>query len=326
MSTKEQEQPKKVTLHVTPRANNHDTSGVTIDTEALKRQNELVNAGINGKVEVRANGARRPSTSHQDTMPSTSEMQSTSMRSGSATSLTQLTNGANNEAQLRKSPAPGVPMARNASHGSMTGTSSHRQGSTSMPPPTYTTPRAASGSPYPQTNNTSVPAPVNPLDYRWRLPGKGWLISNPFGSIMLTRSATAELITELRVQTHNSLGVEQPFYLQIPPSPTLTQQSVTISLPSTHYCLIITATFPPVKLGHTEKYFLTLNARQVQPSTMRTDIPGYKQVQWEVKPNTQIVNRIEVERITAPIRGAPRIGVGLEIEFEKTTILMNYLS
>lgn len=183
LPTKEPEQAKKVTLHVTPRVSNHDASGVTIDTEALKRQNELVNAGINGKVEVRSNGVRRGSLSHQDMIPSTNERQSKSRRSGSAASLTPLTNGVKNEAQLRKSPAPGLAMARNASHGS---TSSPRRASTSMPPPTYATPRLASGSPYPQMNNMPGLAPANPLDSRWRLPGKGRLIPSRCKSTKLT--------------------------------------------------------------------------------------------------------------------------------------------
>ena len=119
MGGKSPEPPPKITLKFgNPKPSS--STGVSVDSEALKRQQDLVRAGVNGQKPNLANSAKPPSE-----------------KSGSGSDNGIVMNG----------------VKREASHGySVTG-GSHPNGVThsTMAPPVHTTTRIPSGSPHPQS-------------------------------------------------------------------------------------------------------------------------------------------------------------------------------
>ena len=160
------------------------TTGVAVDDEALKRQQDLVKAGTNG-LGVTVDGAssrpgpRNPfggshSGSGSTPIPTLAQMS----RSASAASPPATVNGVKSEVQAGQSPALGaVELRRNSSASNEAAQSPHPT-TLSMPPPSGVTPRLPSGSPHPPAHAITNHAPpshvsTTAFDSRWRQPGKG---------------------------------------------------------------------------------------------------------------------------------------------------------
>ena len=144
---KSPEPPPKITLKFGNPKPNH-SSGVSVDTEALKRQQELVRAGVNGQ------GINTASTK-----PVTTERPSSGSEHG------VVPNGIKREISQTHSPAPGPSQVNGVANAS-------------MPPPSHLNPRVTSGSPMPQPTMTNgVTAHVHPItqfnNSFSRPPGKG---------------------------------------------------------------------------------------------------------------------------------------------------------
>ena len=135
------------------------------------------------------------------------------------------------------------------------------------------------------------------------------------------------LIKNVVIRTHHGLSLPSHFRLSLPPSPTMTQHSVTISLPSTHYCLLVSPAFVPQEPGRQVRTFLMLNHRQQTPSSTAKieDIDPRRPV-YELRPDSDDLNRIDIECIAGLPRGAPKVGTGPDFEFEKFTIFVSYWS
>lgn len=69
------------------------------------------------------------------------------------------------------------------------------------------------------------------------------------------------------------------------------------------------------------KPIITLNDYPVRAISVQPEEDPHNH-SWEarVRPG---MNKIDVEMITGPVRGAPKVGNGPEIEYEKTTIFVN---
>ena len=160
------------------------TTGVAVDDEALKRQQDLVKAGANGQGAATDGRSARPgpsnpfggshSASGSTPIPTLGQMS----RSASAASPPATVNGVKSEIQAGQSPALGAVELRRGSSGSNEVMLSPHPATLSMPPPSSVTPRLPSGSPHPQmnavTSHVSQPhVPNNAFDSRWRQPGKG---------------------------------------------------------------------------------------------------------------------------------------------------------
>ena len=126
----------------------------------------------------------------------------------------------------------------------------------------------------------------------------------------------------LTVATHPALKINNRLHLDIPPSNAATQQSVTFNLPKTHYCLQVTPTLASNLAYRQSKVFVTVNNQRLSPTPMKPEDadPRRPLYDFRVVPG---VNRIEIEVIAGPPRGAPKIGVGQDIEIERVTMFVN---
>lgn len=133
------------------------------------------------------------------------------------------------------------------------------------------------------------------------------------------------MITNVSVSSHPGLNISKHFRMNLPPSPTKTQQSVTINLPATHYYLQIKPAIAPSLRERQYKLFVTCGTQRLH--AMPT-IPG--QVVNNLHPlfDARIlpgVNRIEIELIAALPKGAPKLPNGQDYELEKITIFANLM-
>jgi len=168
--------------------------GVTVDSEALRRQQELVRAGSNGQ-DLHARST--PPTTRNLRKPPGSPRSSSGkgqvsqehQRSSSATSLARSSTAAvKSEAQAVPSPGSAAVISREDSQDSARHTGGSPGAAASpippaagseMPRPPSATPRQSSGSPWPPSNPVSHPVHafslqnVSPLDSLMRQPGKG---------------------------------------------------------------------------------------------------------------------------------------------------------
>src|SRR5450432_1156390 len=80
------------------------------------------------------------------------------------------------------------------------------------------------------------------------------------------------MITNLSIATHPGLNISRHFRMDLAPSPTMTQQSITINLPPTHYYLQIKPTIAPALLERQHKLFVTSGTSRLQAMPA---IPGH---------------------------------------------------
>jgi hypothetical protein len=113
--------------------------------------------------------------------------------------------------------------------------------------------------------------------------------------------------------------------MDLPPSQTMAQQSITINLPSTHYYIQIKPTLAGATMERQHKLFVTSGNQRLH--AMPT-IPGHS-----VDPRHPLfearllpgVNRIEVELIAALPKGASRLANGQDVELEKIIVFANLM-
>lgn len=160
---------------------------MSIDNEALKRQQDMVKAGANGHGAAASSAATRlgsrnpfgrsPSGVGSTQIPSLHTTSQDRARSASADQPAGTSNGVKSEVPSGQSPALGaVQLSREQNRSSESGHSPHLAASI-MPPPSSVTPRLSSHSPHPQATINShgwnaQPAATS-FDPRWRQPGKG---------------------------------------------------------------------------------------------------------------------------------------------------------
>lgn len=128
------------------------------------------------------------------------------------------------------------------------------------------------------------------------------------------------MITNLGISTHPGLALSRHFHLDIPASATATQQSVTVSLPSTHYYLNIVPTTAASLLNRPYRIHVTVGTQRL--AAMPHSDP--KAPVYEAR-LVSGVNRIDVEIVAgAPPRSSPSASEQ-EIEYEKFTVFAHLL-
>ena len=186
MPAKTPEPQPKITIRFGQKTG-EGANGVSVDSEALKRQQDLVKAGANGQSAANGNQTNaRPSPRNPfgGSQSSSGPLPNLGQDGRSISAISPpVVNGVKAEVQPGQSPALTAVQTVRDSHGPNGVLLSPHLVAPNMPPPSSVTPRLASGSPRPQTQ-TNVPqhhAPpqiqhqTNPLDTRWRQPGKGML-------------------------------------------------------------------------------------------------------------------------------------------------------
>lgn len=129
------------------------------------------------------------------------------------------------------------------------------------------------------------------------------------------------MITNLSLNTHPDLHLKRHFRMDIPPSPTLAHQSVTINLPPSHFFLQIKPTLAAPLLQRHHKIFATAGISRLHNMRIPHD-PQHPIFETRLNPG---VNRIEIELIAALSSDAPKGPNGQDVEMEKITIFANLL-
>ncbi|KAG9229545.1 Bromodomain-containing protein-like protein [Amylocarpus encephaloides] len=275
----------------------------------------------NGSNGVATNGTRRNpfggSSLNATTGPSVDRLERARSASGSAPSPTP-SNAAvvKNEEAARASPA--IPAGYSNYRGGSQAVSTPGLSGSGMPPPS--TPGATpnnmySASGYAQSFQHPQQAQYQPqqpssMGHKWREPGK---------------DAADAMITNLNLATHPGLNIARHFRMDLPPSPTMAQQSITINLPHTHYYLQIKPTIASSVFDRQYRLFVTAGASRLHalPST-----PGHPMDQRQPLFEARLlpgVNRIEIELIAALPKGTVKPSNGPEVELEKVAIFANLL-
>lgn len=133
------------------------------------------------------------------------------------------------------------------------------------------------------------------------------------------------MITNLRVSTHPQLAITNHFNINVLPSATLAQQSVTINLPSTHYYLQIRPTFADSLMERYHRLFVTAKGERLPALPL---IPGHPVDDFQPMFEARLipgVNRIDVELIAALPKGAVKPAGGQDAELEKITVFANLM-
>jgi hypothetical protein len=141
----------------------------------------------------------------------------------------------------------------------------------------------------------------------------------------LLSDASDAMITNLSISTHPGLNISKHLRMNLPPSPTMTQQSVTINLPPSYYYLQIKPTIAASLRERQYKLFVTSGTQRLHAMPL---VPGnavdnlHPLFEARILPG---VNRIEIELIAALPKGAPKLPNGQDVELEKITIFANLM-
>jgi hypothetical protein len=132
------------------------------------------------------------------------------------------------------------------------------------------------------------------------------------------------MISNVSLATHPGLNITRHFKMDLLPSDTLSQQSVTINLPSTHFHLQIKPQLSESVLKRQYKLFVTNGTQRLNALPL---IPGHpvdnKNPLFEARLTPGVVNRIDIEIIAALPRASSKPTNGSDVEFEKITIFAN---
>jgi len=123
------------------------------------------------------------------------------------------------------------------------------------------------------------------------------------------------------VQTHPDIKVDQHFSFDIFPSPTHSQQSISLNLPPSHYYLRIIPTIGTIASNRQSKLVATLNYAQLKPKPDDAD-PKRPIFDTRILPG---LNTINIEMIAGPPRGAPKSTPGQDLELERITLFVNLM-
>jgi hypothetical protein len=132
------------------------------------------------------------------------------------------------------------------------------------------------------------------------------------------------MVTNLTLGTHPGLHLSKHFRMDLPPSPTMAQQSITINLPASHYYIQIKPTLAASLLDRQYKLFVTSGVTRLHA----TPVPGHQNDSRRPVFDARLlpgINRIEIELIAALPKGATKSANGSDVEMEKITVFANLL-
>ena len=323
-------------------ARNSVTSGVMVDNGALERQKLHVKAGMNGH---RPPPSSTPTSGDARSGSGSTPVPATGHNHNNATGASPPTqvNGVKHEAPAGQSPAlvairpsSAAPDAVLDGRRTSIPAQTPQLASAAMPPPPSVTPRPTSSSPHPHPSHLqqgyqyhpSYAAPAPGLANKHRAPGKSksFIPSQDYTVGLTPHAAAADaLLPNVRLSAHPGLKLAKDWKLDIPASPELTQQSVTLTLPSTHYFIQITPTIPVALTSRAFKVFVTVNHNRLYEVTKPDRAKGKPLYEGRLEPGK--VNRIEVEvvaEVPRPEARASPVKAG-GIEGEKLTAFVHLM-
>ncbi|KAM3067631.1 hypothetical protein ACMFMG_000055 [Clarireedia jacksonii] len=272
------------------------------------------NGGGNSTASMNGEGRRNPFSSSQPSAtpaPNLDQLERARSMSNSAASPTPSNSAPvkNEDAQLTAVPTQGANRAASQAVSTPTPAPSN------MPPPNM--PGNSNHNTYNQngyaqsfSHQTQQNVSSSAFESKWRAPGK---------------DASHAMITNLSLSTHPKLNLAHHFQMDLPPSATMAQQSITVNLPSTHYYLLVKPTIAEALLERQYKLFVTAGMTRLHALPL---IPGHG-----VDPRHPLfearlfpgVNKIEIELIAAWPKGMAKPPGGPEVEVEKITVFANLM-
>ena len=274
-----------MTLNLSQHRPSPTPTGVSVDSAALLRQKQLVSAGVNGQ---QTNQQQRPIVAANGTPRSSSQVPSIEPRPQSSAAKSGSPPSAVVKPEKLPSQSPALNNVVPAAAPPLT--------NGMMPPPAV---RPPSGSPFP-----SQPPPVS--SYTFTAPS----LLPP--AALRAYSVEAALLPTVLVATHPQLKVSNPLSMSITPHATLSQQSTTVTLPSTHYFLQISPTISKqLSMGRPYKMFVTLNGTRLNQRDTQFHVDTGKRTHVYEGSLAQGVNRVEVEVVAAK---QDSDGKGLDVE------------
>ena len=285
--------PPKITLKFGQRQ--HASAGVSVDQEALTRQQNLVR----GAASIQSvNGA--PQAPNRNLISGSLPPSRGSQERPSTGPGDHSVNGIKSEVSHGHSPALGKVQPNGIASTPV------------MPPPLNNGAQNSYGSPHLAATN-GAPYGVTPHHS---------IAKNPTFLRAEGKDASDAIITNLNICTHPDLrDLPQKFNLDIPASDKKTQQSVTISLSRRQWRLLIRPTLSSSLLHRPSRSFVTCNNRRIQ-ALAQPELDQRRPIfEHKLVPGT---NTIEVEVIAGMPRGAPKTGTGPEIEIEKFIVFAHY--
>ncbi|GAD92639.1 conserved hypothetical protein [Paecilomyces variotii No. 5] len=295
-------------------------SGVTVDSEALKRQQDLVRAGSNGQDidarsvpstrNLRRNGSPKlgakfqaphehkgPSSAPSPARSTTAAIKSEAQAVASP-NLATVQSREDSQESMRLQGAATIPLASNSA-------------ASSVPPAPDLAPSHVTGTgPLPSDQPAYLNIPQN--------------VS--FDPILgeQDRSLVNALLTNVSIFTHPSLELRKALRLDIPPSTVGQQQSITINLPSTHSYLLIRPTTAQETTQRQIKLVASVGSQKI-PLPVHARPAGSSTPVYEVRLNRG-VTRVDLEVVAGPSRTVARSGPpGSDIEYERLTIFFHLL-
>lgn len=266
--------PKVMLNLAQSRASGSPAPGVSVDNEALARQRQMVQAGVNGHQPSQILPRTAPAVNGIAPVPDLARP-SSSTHSGSPL-------GAAVKLEKMTTQSPALPVAQPLTNGM-------------MPPPAM---RPPSGSPYPgqlpvgHSFHYSAPALLPPTQLR----------SYP---------REAALLPLVTINTHPQLKIAKTFSMSVTPHATLSHQSTTTTLPNTHYFLQISPTISKqLSMGRPYKMFVTVNGTRLTQRDTQFHADSGKRTHVYEGSLAQGVNRIEVEVAAAKLNDEK----GLDVE------------
>ncbi|KAL9110060.1 MAG: hypothetical protein Q9227_005399 [Pyrenula ochraceoflavens] len=266
------------------------STGVSVDNEALRRQQDLVKAGTSKKPFTSSSSSNTPNG-----VPNLTRMESQSTPSISTASSAPVST-VKVEPKAGPSPLPAsASMATQPRPSPQPPTQVPALNNVTMPPPKMPTPQ-----PY---SRPIPPPPTSAIDSKFRKQGKG---------------LNDALISNVRVSTHPNINLSSHFRIDMPAHSKKTQQSLTFSLPHTHYYLSVEVNLSKIALSRVLRLNVMRNGEKVNASD------GSNKYGFRIFPG---MNTVTVEAIAGPAVGAAQ-ATKLpmdQIDFEKFTFFIHLL-
>lgn len=131
--------------------------------------------------------------------------------------------------------------------------------------------------------------------------------------------ADSALIRNVQILTHPSLSLEHDLCLDIPASATLSQQTITVSLPSSCRLMRVRPTLAAGTAQRQVKIVALMGMQRLHPSTDASALA----YDIQLHPGT---TKVDLEAISGPARGVPKSGPpGSDVDYERVTIFFNLL-
>ncbi|KAJ5545332.1 Bromodomain [Penicillium sp. DV-2018c] len=135
----------------------------------------------------------------------------------------------------------------------------------------------------------------------------------------LGSDASTALIRHVEILTHASLSLRSDFHLDIPPSPLLSQQNITVHLPPSHNILTVRLRLAASTPNRQVRIVAFVGTQRLLPSGEATVLS------YDIHLHPGMV-KVDFEAIAGPARGIPKSSVpGSDVDYERVTLFFNLL-